>query len=153
MSCAVIARELAAKYDTLYLAAFNQYFAEALADELDNVRVIDQAEIASFWNTHYDKVQDNFIAEPYNLSDFSMRRIHFYDAYRKVIGLDEKHDWNENGTSTLPKLVVPKAMQNSAFEFSEEDMNIEDEAIKNYEKRMKKRENLEKFLNKFRKNK
>ena len=43
--------------------------------------------------------------------------------------------------------------KNSAFEFSEEDMNIEDEAIKNYEKRMKKRENLEKFLNKFRKNK
>lgn len=120
MSCAVIARELAAKYDTLYLAAFNKYFAEALADELDNVRVIDQAEIASFWNTHYDKVQDNFIAEPYNLSDFSMRRIHFYDAYRKVIGLDEKHDWNENGTSTLPKLVVPKAMQNSAFEFSKQ---------------------------------
>ena len=120
MTCAVIARELAAKYDTLYVAAFNKYFAEALADELDNVKVIDQAELASFWNTHYGKVQDNFIAEPYNLSDFSMRRLHFYDAYRRVVGLGEKADWNENGCTTLPELQVPMQMRNAAIEFSKQ---------------------------------
>ena len=120
MTCAVTARELAAKYDVLYIAAFNKYFAEALAEELPNVKVIDQAEIASFWNTHYDKVHDNFIAEPYNLSDFSMRRLHFYDAYRRVVGLDEKHDWNENGTTELPELEVPTQMRNAAIEFSKQ---------------------------------
>lgn len=120
MTCAVTARELAAKYDVLYIAAFNKYFAEALAEELPNVKVIDQAEIASFWNTHYDKVDDNFIAEPYNLSDFSMRRLHFYDAYRRVVGLGEKHDWDENGTTELPELEVPTQMRNAAVEFSKQ---------------------------------
>lgn len=120
MSCAVIARELAEKYDTVFVAAFNKYFADALSKEVDNIKVIDQAEIASFWNTHSKTVQENFIAEPYNLSDFSMRRLHFYDAYRRVIGLEEKHDFNDNGTTTLPELVVPREMQEAAEEFAKQ---------------------------------
>lgn len=120
MTCAVIARELAAKYDVLYLSAFNKYFADALADELDNVKVIDQAEIASFWNTHWGKVDDNFIADPYNLSDFSLRRMNFYDAYRYVTGLEVKNDWTVDGTTTLPQLQVPMAMRNAAVEFAKQ---------------------------------
>lgn len=120
MTTAVIARELAAKYDVLYISAFNKYFAEALADELPNVKVIDQAEIAAFWNTHWGEVEYNFIADPYNLSEFSMRQKHFYNSYRYVVGLEQKTDPldNENGTATLPEIKVPKAMQDAAKEFA-----------------------------------
>lgn len=114
MQIAVIGRLLARRYKRVYITAFNKYFAEALADEFENVTVIDGAEVQSFWHSHWHEKDDIdvFSEDPYNMNNFSMRRLHIYDAWAQLYELPSL------GPDTLPILKAPEQIQEGAKNFA-----------------------------------
>lgn len=118
----VIVRELASKYKTVYCAAFNYEFIEALSEELRNVVPIKEGELGTFFNTHWEKLHDNldlFTEEPYNIGNFGMRKLGLIDACRYACGLSDKKV-SDGPSKILPAISVPKHIAEGAEEFSKE---------------------------------
>lgn len=113
---AVIGKALAKTYERVYITAFNKYFAEALASEYENVTVIDGAEVQAFWHEHWCErhLIDVFSEDPYNMNNFSMRRLNIYDAWGQLFELPSL------GMGTLPLLRAPQAIQDGAANFARE---------------------------------
>lgn len=113
---AVIGRYLAKRYEKVFITAFNKYFAEALAAELDNVVVIDGAEVNAFWHKHWkDRNEiDIFSEDPYGMNDFSMRRLNIYSAWAMLYELPSDVE------RTLPVLKVPSAIEEGVKNFAAE---------------------------------
>lgn len=126
MQVAVIARELAVKYEKLYVSAINRYFADMLAVELDNVESIDRAELAPLFTTIMND-KSNWIVfnnDVYKTYKFFSRQDNFYDGYRELVGLERKNNWSEKGSDELPELLVPDNIKEEAKKFSVEHPNF-----------------------------
>ncbi|MBQ1779246.1 MAG: hypothetical protein IIZ93_13915 [Acidaminococcaceae bacterium] len=111
---AVIGRQLAKMYEKVYITAFNKYFAEALAAELDNVVVIDGAEINAFWHKHWKERNeiDIFSEDPYGMNNFSMRRLNIYSAWATLFELPSDVE------RMLPVLKVPSNIEEGVKDFA-----------------------------------
>lgn len=122
VTAAVIARELADKYDKVVAAAFNYEFVEALSKELDNIVPLKEQEIGTWFNVNWKELHntlDIFTEEPYNLGNFGMRKVGFIDAYRYVTGLSDKKE-SSDASETLPYIVPSSDIINAAIDFSKQ---------------------------------
>lgn len=123
MQCSLI-RDFAKEHpeDKVYISAINRYFADMLAEEVENVESIDRGEIAPLFNQIMNEKDEWFVYQPevYQTYKFMTRQDNFYDCYRELLGMERKNDWSEKGSKYLPYLKIPESLEQEAKKFAEE---------------------------------
>lgn len=110
------------KDDRIYISAINRYFADMLAEELDNVESIDRNELNPLF-TQIMAERDKWVVyqpEVYQTYKFMTRQDNFFDCYRELLGMERKNDWSEKGSKYLPYLKIPDPIENEAKKFAAE---------------------------------
>lgn len=127
MQCSLI-RDFANEHrdDRVYVSAANRYFADILAEEVENVESIDRSEIAPLFNQIMIEKDQWMVYQPevYQTYKFMTRQDNFYDCYRELLGMKRKNDWSEKGSKYMPYLKIPQTFEDEARKFAEEHKNF-----------------------------
>lgn len=128
MAVAVIGRELAAKYKEVWICSAYKWYADMLEKELENVHSIRPEELTQLCSTIMRDPSEwmLFNEHPYNDGAFAMRREHFYETYRRLVGLPQKDDFGEGGASkSVPHLIVDDVgVQQNVQQFVQQHNNF-----------------------------
>lgn len=123
MKCSII-RDYAIAHpdENIYINAINSYFAQTVAEELENVQAVDTSELAPLFNQIMNEKEEWDVKydEVYQTYKFMTRQDNFYDAYRELIGMERKNDWSEKGSKYLPHLIIPQQIEEEAKKFADE---------------------------------
>lgn len=117
---------LAHPKDTIYISAINRYFADVLADEVDNIVSIDRAELAPLFNQIMTEKGNWNVMQPdvYATYKFMTRQDNYYDAYRQLIGMERLNDWSEKGSKYTPYVAIPPQFEEEAKKFAAKHPNF-----------------------------
>ena len=113
--------------DKVYICAVNKYFADCIANELENVESIDRFQMQPLFS-EIMRNKDNWkIFKPnvYDTYEFMTRQGNYEDIFREQIGMKRRKDYTQNGSKwNLVFNAVPQYIVDAAKNFSEQHPNF-----------------------------